>query len=155
MSVSSEDHEPIASFQNFLGQTIEVGDTVVYPAMSGRSTQLSEGVVLAIRGRTEEAAERGFKRGRRKVEGADRVEVHTYHDGTKWTRTVWDYEDYDKPREEWEHRIHEPVRLKIKPTGRDSRWRQHWSYADQEPNTRAQTLSANAPSVVLVQKGEK
>ena len=39
---------------DFRGNTFTIGDTVVYPRMSGRSCELQEGIVLAMKPYTEE-----------------------------------------------------------------------------------------------------
>ncbi len=105
---------------DFLGTPIEVGCVVVYPALSGRSTQMVEAEVLSF-----------------EVLGQDAFEaLHEYHKA-KWTPTTL-------------------TKVKVQPTGRSSRWKQHhsarsWDGEQMVPHTpKPATLTANARSIVVV-----
>ena len=110
------------SFTNWLGQNIAVGDTVVYPRLSGRSCHLQEGVLVELSLMTEEEARRQY--------GSRRVR----RDGRTFQEEL--------PREKWEHHIGRPTRAKVQPTERSSRWR---TSAGRE---RPVILHANAESMI-------
>lgn len=65
------------TFDDYLGRTIRVGDTVSYAALSGRSAQQVEAIVLDI-----------FEH----------------------------FPSYGDPE----------IKMQVQPTGRTSRWQQHW-----------------------------
>ena len=104
---------------DFLGNPIEVGATVVYPAMSGRSCQLAVAEVLDFTARTTaEYEEAKAKR------------------GESWADSY--------------ARAGELTRVRLIPTGKTSRYRQHYSAKFGKP--KIVTLTANAPSIVVVPK---
>ena len=117
--------------RNWLDQAIWVGDTIIYPAMGGRSCQMTEGVVLKIKVMTEEEAKAKF--GTR----------------SRYSQEELRYFTEDVPLEKWEHHIGEAVGMTVKPTGRNSRWTQHWS--SREGEAKPVHLTGNAASVVKVE----
>lgn len=74
----------VDEYTDYRGNLLRAGDTVSYAALSGRSAQQVEAVILEIQNVTPE---------------------------------------YGKPA----------LRMKLLPTGRSSRWNQHWSAKDGEP----------------------
>lgn len=125
------------SFENWLGQTVSVGSVVAYPATSGRSCQLVEAVVVRFTLRTWEEAK-------------DQHGKALYR---------WDPEQGKRvfnripPESEWAHYVGQPTSVRLQPTGRTSRYGQHWTgWRDNQKPSREVTITANATSLVVIER---
>lgn len=81
------------SYTNWLGQTISIGDTIVYPQLSGRSCQMTEGVVLSFRLKSEEDHHRPTE---------------------ERAQDYWDAHILPT--------LGQPMKMRVQPTDRSSRW---------------------------------
>lgn len=137
--------------RDFLGQELAIGDRVIYPVLSGRSTQMTLATIISME----------------VVTGADEyVERAQYsnRDLVNWVETGtldrWGYPELVQSgtRKPTQEEIDQHIELshmsagtirkaKVMPTGVSSRWRQHYTGRDGS-DQKAVTLTANAMSMV-------
>ncbi len=131
-------------YTNFLGQEIRPGTRVVYPAGSNRSVQMAEATVLSFELSTRASVEARYGGRRRRYVGRDSEDQPVY-------------ETVPIQESEWLHRVGRPVKMRIQPTGRTSRWQQHWRTREERENAtpiKPVTLTANAESVVAIDESD-
>jgi len=152
-AVVSDDRTLHSTWTDWRGNPYTVGDTVLYPRLSGRSVHMCEGVVTDL-----------FE----VYQGADYKYVRLAPGETAPLHEIWTWQNPEDPaersryrRDGWEHvQVAVPRdterRAKIKPTGRSSRFAAYWNkkwnpetHEFDETEQKPVTLTANVESITL------